>query len=715
MPEEPAPTPLTSAKKLELLFLGTLTVLISGAMLTYLKQELVPLILAILLCVFIHFLWNLVDDLLGRIVVLGVTGLLGLLVVNFVSARMSAEYDQVKEFFPEYKASVLDGVETVSRKLAKLDIFTPDSLTVAPNESTGVGGLLRSSADSAVGLVPDLLSELLLFLRNILSSMAASLVYAGFILAELQLLSWKVHRAFPGTGAKVYASLRKVARGIADYFGIKTLISFLTAIVTYFILEGAGVRFAFFWSVSTFFLNFIPNVGSLIALALVGTGVLMDPISHKLLVLLSLGGTQFLFGNVIEPILAGDTLDMSALAVLLSLALWFRIWGVSGAILSVPLTFAVKELCRLHPSLRFITVFVEGQRNTDKVLKLRRRLWRFPGQYLRPHVKRLWETLSRPVFRDRPRIPDRHRYPPPVLSRVGDHLELSDGTTRVFVGVECRDGERVYRYLRCGEDGSELERYVFNSRRRLLLREQEEGAEIAFAFPIFRKGEQLRYVGGAGRLETLEVDSGPGYAQFGERDLPEAWHCTRYAYHGEDERSQQLVLHEDIPWPLRVKDGERDVHIVSGVVRGRELFTRHRRLNELWQRVRMRIAQAFGYPSSRPELRFPASEELREKLRSGAWRVTFARGRRLQRFAVGRVYAVEGSGPATIWLKVTDIERLTLEAVTRRDLAGSAYASADALAESISGPLVRLSFRYLGAQPEEQPAKVQAKEPRLEH
>ncbi len=720
-----APQRIPSTKKLELLFLGSMAVVVTGAMLTYLKQELVPLIMAVLFCVFVQFLWNLVDDTLGRIVTLGGTALIAAVIINFVAAKVSSEYEQIDKFFPEYSGSVQQNLDKASDWVQKLELprlignrvgadssLVADSLSLADSTATQVaadtashsplGGLLRSSADQAIGLVPGVLSGILLFLRDILSSLAASLVYAAFILTELQLLSWKVHRAFPDKGNEIYASLQKVARGIADYFGVKTLISFFTALLTFAILTTAGVRFAFFWSVVTFFLNFIPNIGSLLALGLVSVAVLIDPVESKLLTVLSLGAVQFLFGNVIEPLVAGDTLDMSALAMLLSLALWYRIWGVSGALLSVPLTFAVKELCKLHPSLRFVTVFVEGQRNTDKLLKLKRRFWRFPGQYVRPKLMALWERCTRPLLKVRASVvPDRHLYPAPVLSQTGDFLQLSDGSTRIYLDKQLAGDEVVYRYLYCPAEGRNVvESLVYRSRQRLLLRRKAKGGhEIVFAFPIFHKGEQLRHASGAGRLETLEIDSGPGYAQFGARDLPEAWQATRYVWDGDDERQLELVLHEDIPWPLLSREGGEETHLVEGVVRGRRLFAHRRLLNPLWKSLRRRLSRVGGHGGERPQVAFPESSDFREQVRSGQWTVAFAALSNIDGFRVGHLYPLAGSAPATMWVKVEQVEQFGLDEVTRRTLAGSAFASADQLAEALDGPLLRLKFRFLGELP----------------
>ena len=120
-----------------------------------------------------------------------------------------------------------------------------------------------------------------------------------------------------------------------------------------------GVDFAFLWGVLTLLLNYVPNVGPLVA------GVLPAPlalIQHgwlwALLVVAGLAVTEQVIGNYVDPKLQGKSLDISPLVVLLSVIFWGRVWGVAGAVLAVPLTATVVIACAHIPALRPVALLL---------------------------------------------------------------------------------------------------------------------------------------------------------------------------------------------------------------------------------------------------------------------------------------------------------------------------------------------------------------------
>ncbi len=90
----------------------------------------------------------------------------------------------------------------------------------------------------------------------------------------------------------------------------------------------------------------------------------LDSISLVLLVLVSLAVLQFLVGNVIEPMVLGDRLNLSPLVVLLSLIFWGWLWGVVGMLLSVPIMSAVKITLAHTPGYELWAQFMEDPRKT---------------------------------------------------------------------------------------------------------------------------------------------------------------------------------------------------------------------------------------------------------------------------------------------------------------------------------------------------------------
>ena len=105
-----------------------------------------------------------------------------------------------------------------------------------------------------------------------------------------------------------------------------------------------GVSFPGTWGVLAFIGNFIPYVGSVIALMLpVLLAVLeLEPPWRALVVLALLLLVHSVTNNFIEPRLTAHAVDLSPLVVLVALAFWGLCWGVVGMVLAVPLTVMVK-------------------------------------------------------------------------------------------------------------------------------------------------------------------------------------------------------------------------------------------------------------------------------------------------------------------------------------------------------------------------------------
>ena len=207
------------------------------------------------------------------------------------------------------------------------------------------------------------------YLRNISevvfaisSKFVLTLVFFMFMLLESPFLDDKIDRAFSGYNAiRVKNIMSSVTSEISSYLGTLTLISLATGICVWAGLEIIGVELAVGWGVLTFLLNYIPTVGSMIAtIPPVMMAMLQFSPSYvqPIVVLLALGAIQLSIGNIITPKLVGDKLGLSPVVILLSLLLWGTIWGIPGAILSVPIASIIKIVCENFSSLRPIAVMM---------------------------------------------------------------------------------------------------------------------------------------------------------------------------------------------------------------------------------------------------------------------------------------------------------------------------------------------------------------------
>merc|ERR1712167_465298 len=104
-------------------------------------------------------------------------------------------------------------------------------------------------------------------------------------------------------------------------------------------LWALGVKLAAIWGILSFVLNFIPNVGSMIAMFLPMPIVIVDPGLEdwqKVLAFVGPGIVQGAVGNAVEPAVFGKSLNLTAMSILGALVIWSALWGLMGAILSVP-------------------------------------------------------------------------------------------------------------------------------------------------------------------------------------------------------------------------------------------------------------------------------------------------------------------------------------------------------------------------------------------
>jgi predicted PurR-regulated permease PerM len=168
------------------------------------------------------------------------------------------------------------------------------------------------------------------------------LIYVIFLLAEQRTFGRKIEALFPDSGRQkeVQDVLLDIRDRTQKYISVKTSLSLLTAVVSYVVLAIVGVDLAIFWAFLIFFLAYIPTIGSLLGvvfpalLAIIQFGSL----GPFLVVAVGLGAAQFLIGNVLEPRMMGKSLNLSSLVVIISLAVWGSIWGVTGMFLCVPIT-----------------------------------------------------------------------------------------------------------------------------------------------------------------------------------------------------------------------------------------------------------------------------------------------------------------------------------------------------------------------------------------
>jgi AI-2 transport protein TqsA len=179
-----------------------------------------------------------------------------------------------------------------------------------------------------------------------------------FMLLELGSIPDKLKVVFKGTDGSI-DYLRKIVESIRHYLGIKTLISVITSILIFIALSIIGLDYAILWAIIAGTLNYIPNIGSIIAAVppLLFALVQLGPAS-AVWTLASFMAVNNILGNFIEPRIMGKGLGLSTLVVFLSLIFWGFVLGTVGMFLSVPLTITIKIILEQDEKTRWIAILL---------------------------------------------------------------------------------------------------------------------------------------------------------------------------------------------------------------------------------------------------------------------------------------------------------------------------------------------------------------------
>ena len=277
------------------------------------------------------------------IVLIGLSLISGLITTNIRSLLENSDL---------YKAN-LDAVLNRLNSTFQIDIYAQLSDTI---EKFDYASILGSIADSLSGALGDFIMIIL---------------YAAFILSEEASLKGKIQKLFsnPVQYDRTTSILKKINDASSDYIRLKTYVSLLTGFVGFIFLLIMGVDAAFFWAFLMFALNYIPTIGSLIATLFPAAFSLIQfgEFTPFIIILAALGAIEWFIGNVLEPKLMGSSLNLSPLVTILSLIVWGQIWGITGMLLSVPITVVMVITFSQFESTRSIAILLSQNGDIDDI------------------------------------------------------------------------------------------------------------------------------------------------------------------------------------------------------------------------------------------------------------------------------------------------------------------------------------------------------------
>lgn len=303
------------------------------------------------------------------------------LLIWFVVKKLRNLIDKVhfvKKYIPSWIKSILASLLIFSILLfvAEILIFNIENLALSyenyiPNievVANRINEIFKIDLKEEITNLPNkfafenYLTSLLNSLSEVLGDMVMIVFYTVFLFVEESLFGEKLKLMFTTKERldKYLQIIKKVDKSMSSYISLKSLISLLTTTLSYFILLGVGIDSPLFWAFLIFIFNFIPSVGPILGTILPAIFSLLQfgEFVPFLVILFGVGTIAVLVGSFVEPKLMGNTLNISPLVAILSLAIWGSIWGIIGMLLSVPITVALIIVLSQFPQTRSMAILL---------------------------------------------------------------------------------------------------------------------------------------------------------------------------------------------------------------------------------------------------------------------------------------------------------------------------------------------------------------------
>lgn len=275
-----------------------------------------------------------------------------LLLTTLLGMFLGTSIQDFSKQMPEYKEKLQSDMGNLQNWLASKNIKIPENF-------------FEEYLDP--GMAMQLVGNTLAGLGGAVTNIFLVLLTVAFILSEAAGFPMKMRLALKDP-TDILSHYSRFLKTVNQYLAIKTWVSLATGIVVGLTLWALGVDFPALWGLVAFLLNYVPNIGSIIAaappvlLSFIQFGFLKAGLVVGLFV-----GVNTLFGNYIEPRYMGRGLGLSTLVVFLSLAFWGWILGPIGMLLSVPLTMIVKILMESREETRWVSILLGSSPTPDAI------------------------------------------------------------------------------------------------------------------------------------------------------------------------------------------------------------------------------------------------------------------------------------------------------------------------------------------------------------
>ena len=272
-------------------------------------------------------------------------------------------------FLSEPIAELIESVPEMRKRAESKLIRYQSSIEAISEVNEQVADLTESARDDSVKVVvkqPGLITSAASSIGSGLTSIALALVLALFLLSSGTLFYEKLIGVIPQLSGKKRALriVKDVESNVSRYLFTISLINAGLGLLVGTLLHLYGVQSAALWGVIAAVFNFLPFIGAIagsLLLAAVSLGF-YDSIVASLVPAAIYMGCSVIEGNIITPLIVGRRLKLNVVAVFLAVTIWAWLWGISGALMAVPLLVVVKVLCDHVENWHTLGAFLSARR-----------------------------------------------------------------------------------------------------------------------------------------------------------------------------------------------------------------------------------------------------------------------------------------------------------------------------------------------------------------
>ena len=340
-----------NGSRVQTICLAILTVVAVTFSIYWLRPVLVPLVVALFVVSGISPVLKTLEHGLGvnRLVAAVLAFLAGVIALIMFGLSIGFSMADLSQNSDAYRQRVREIVSRIEENTARI-LPSYQATTTASDSATDENP--ADPSDLVDSFVREGISMLSQSFLSLVSTSVVVMIYVFFLLIGAP----KVGYDSP--------TFREINHQVRSYLALKTVISIFTGIAFGVALRLFGVPMAFTFGVLAFLLNFVPNIGPLVASLLPIPLIILDPTGGVTWMAAAISVTcaiQLISGNVVEPKIMGDSSDLHPVTILVALMFWGMMWGIIGMFLATPITAALKIMLERIESTQGIAQLMAGR------------------------------------------------------------------------------------------------------------------------------------------------------------------------------------------------------------------------------------------------------------------------------------------------------------------------------------------------------------------